>query len=64
VIFPLTHVIVTFLAGAVTTAGVAVAEGVGVATAAATVGDGLAVGVGVGVGSGGMSNLTFIFGAE
>ena len=56
--FPLTHVIVTFFAGAVTTAGVAVAEGVGVDTAAATVGEG------VGVGSGGISNLTFIFGAE
>ena len=64
-IFPLTHVIVIFLTGAVTTAGVAVAEGDGVA-AAATVGEvfGVGVGVGVGVGSGGISNLTFIFGAE
>lgn len=63
-IFPLTHVIVIFLTGAVTAAGVAVAEGVGVATAAARVGEGFGVGVGVDVGSGGISNLTFIFGAE
>ena len=60
--FSLTQVIVTFLAGAVTATGDGLAEGVGVVTAATTVDDG--VGVGVGVGSGGISNLTFIFGAE